>query len=118
MFVTHADHDHVGALGRRSPKLQRDRRDGLLAFGLMSMGSEPIPPERAFIVHDGSAVTSVTARSKPFASAVRQPRNARRLRPEAEHPVQRGLLRRASARRSGAGRRRRGIPDEELVPAQ
>ncbi len=26
----------------------------LLTFGLMSVGSEPIPPERAFMVHDGS----------------------------------------------------------------
>ena len=55
IVVTHADRDHVGALAR----LLTDAPNAtvvasLVTFGVMSVGSEPIPPERAFLVHDGS----------------------------------------------------------------
>jgi glyoxylase-like metal-dependent hydrolase (beta-lactamase superfamily II) len=55
IFVTHADRDHVGALGRLLTEAPNATVvTSLVTFGLMSVGSEPIPPERAFLVHDGS----------------------------------------------------------------
>jgi flavorubredoxin len=55
IFVTHADRDHVGALGRLLTEAPNATVvTSLLTFGLMSVGSEPIPPERAFLVHEGS----------------------------------------------------------------
>jgi flavorubredoxin len=55
IFVTHADRDHVGALARlltEAPNATVVTNIG--TFGIMSVGSEPIPPERAFLVRDGS----------------------------------------------------------------
>jgi glyoxylase-like metal-dependent hydrolase (beta-lactamase superfamily II) len=55
ILVTHADRDHVGALGRLLTEAPNATVvTSLVTFGLMSAGSEPIPPERAFIVRDGS----------------------------------------------------------------
>ena len=53
--MTHADRDHVGALGRLLTEAPNATVvTSLGTFGLMSVGSEPIPPERAFVVRDGS----------------------------------------------------------------
>jgi glyoxylase-like metal-dependent hydrolase (beta-lactamase superfamily II) len=55
IVVTHADRDHVGALGRLLTEASNATVvTSLVTFGLMSVGSEPIPPERAFVVRDGS----------------------------------------------------------------
>jgi flavorubredoxin len=55
IVVTHADRDHVGALGRLLTEAPNATVvTSLVTFGLMSVGSEPIPPERAFLIHDGS----------------------------------------------------------------
>src|SRR5262249_33630235 len=55
IIVTHADRDHVGALSRLLTEAPNATVvTSLVTFGLMSAGSEPIPPERAFIVRDGS----------------------------------------------------------------
>jgi glyoxylase-like metal-dependent hydrolase (beta-lactamase superfamily II) len=55
IVVTHADRDHVGALGRLLTEAPNATVvTSLVTFGLMSVGSEPIPPERAFLVRDGS----------------------------------------------------------------
>jgi hypothetical protein len=55
IFVTHADRDHVGALAQLLAEAPNATVvTSLLTFGLMSVGSEPIPHERAFLVHDGS----------------------------------------------------------------
>jgi len=55
IVVTHADRDHVGALGRLLTEAPNATVvTSLGTFGLMSVGSEPIPPERAFLVRDGS----------------------------------------------------------------
>ena len=55
IVVTHADRDHVGALARLLTEAPNATVVASLGtVGLMSIGSEPIPPERAFLVHDGS----------------------------------------------------------------
>ena len=55
IVVTHADRDHVGALGRLLTEAPNATVvASLVTFGVMSVGSEPIPPERAFLVRDGS----------------------------------------------------------------
>jgi len=55
IFVTHPDRDHVGALGRLLTEAPNATVvTSLVTFGLMSVGSEPIPPERAFLVREGS----------------------------------------------------------------
>lgn len=55
IVVTHADRDHVGALGRLLTEAPNATVvTSLVTFGIMSVGSEPIPPERAFVVRDGS----------------------------------------------------------------
>jgi hypothetical protein len=55
VVVTHADRDHVGALGRLLTEAPNATVvTSLVTFGIMSVGSEPIPPERAFVVRDGS----------------------------------------------------------------
>jgi flavorubredoxin len=55
IVVTHADRDHVGALARLLTEAPNATVvTSLVTFGIMSVGSEPIPPERAFLVHDGS----------------------------------------------------------------
>jgi glyoxylase-like metal-dependent hydrolase (beta-lactamase superfamily II) len=55
IFVTHADRDHVGALARLLIEAPNATVvTSLVTFGLMSVGSEPIPHERTILVHDGS----------------------------------------------------------------
>ena len=55
IVVTHADRDHVGALGRLLTEAPNATVvTSLVTFGVMSVGSEPIPPERALVVRDGS----------------------------------------------------------------
>jgi len=55
IVVTHADRDHVGALGRLLAEAPNATVvTSFVTFGIMSVGSEPIPPERAFLVRDGS----------------------------------------------------------------
>ncbi len=57
IVVTHADRDHVGALVRlltEAPKATVVT--SFVTFGIMSIGSEPIPPERAFLVREGSTL--------------------------------------------------------------
>ena len=55
IVVTHPDRDHVGALARLLTEAPNATVvTSFVTVGLMSVGSEPIPPERAFLVHDGS----------------------------------------------------------------
>jgi glyoxylase-like metal-dependent hydrolase (beta-lactamase superfamily II) len=57
IVVTHADRDHVGALVRLLTEAPNATVvTGFLTFGLMSVGCEPIPPERTFLVREGSTL--------------------------------------------------------------
>jgi hypothetical protein len=57
IVVTHADRDHTGAL-EQLLSLAPDARvvTGFITVGIMSVGVDPIPPERALLVRDGSTV--------------------------------------------------------------
>jgi glyoxylase-like metal-dependent hydrolase (beta-lactamase superfamily II) len=57
IIVTHADRDHVGALTRLLAEAPNATVvTSFTTFGVMSVGSEPIPPERAFLVTEGSTL--------------------------------------------------------------
>jgi glyoxylase-like metal-dependent hydrolase (beta-lactamase superfamily II) len=57
IIVTHADRDHVGSLARLLAEAPNATVvTAFITFGVMSVGSEPIPPERAFLVRDGSTL--------------------------------------------------------------
>jgi hypothetical protein len=57
IVITHSDRDHTGAL-QQLLALAPDARvlTGFVTVGTMSVGAEPIPPERALVVRDGSTV--------------------------------------------------------------
>jgi hypothetical protein len=57
IVVTHSDPDHTGALGQ----LMRDAPQARIAtafitVGIMGVTADPIPPERALLVHDGDTL--------------------------------------------------------------
>ena len=55
IVVTHPDRDHIGDLMRLLTDAPNARVVvSFLTFGVMSVGAEPIPPERAFLIRDGS----------------------------------------------------------------
>ena len=57
IVVTHADRDHVGALTRLLAEAPNATVvTSFTTFGVMSVGSEPIPPERAFLVTEDSTL--------------------------------------------------------------
>jgi flavorubredoxin len=57
IVITHADRDHVGALMRLLDESPDARVvTTFLTVGLMSVGAEPIPPERSLLVRDGSTL--------------------------------------------------------------
>jgi flavorubredoxin len=57
IVITHADRDHTAALGRLLAEAPNARVvTTFITVGMMSIGPAPIPPERAFLVCDGSTV--------------------------------------------------------------
>ena len=57
IVLTHADRDHTGLLMRLLDAAPDARVvTSFVSLGIMSVGSEPIPPERAYLVRDGSTV--------------------------------------------------------------
>src|SRR5262249_23775319 len=121
IVVTHADRDHVGALSRLLTEAPNATVvTSLVTFGIMSVGSEPIPPERAFVVRDGSPrdIGDRTLRAvrpplfdNPGTLAFFDPRqsilfSAACYRPPSSPP--------ASARAGAVA----ATPDDELEPAQ
>jgi glyoxylase-like metal-dependent hydrolase (beta-lactamase superfamily II) len=57
IVLTHADRDHTGAISR----LLTEAPDAtvvttFITVGIMSVGSDPIPPERVYLVRDGDTV--------------------------------------------------------------
>lgn len=57
IVVTHADRDHTGALMQLLTEAPNARVvTSFITVGVMSVGAEPIPPERAFLVRDGSTI--------------------------------------------------------------
>jgi flavorubredoxin len=57
LVLTHSDHDHVGAVSRLLSEAPHARVVTTFAtVGIMSVGADPIPPDRAFVVRDGSTV--------------------------------------------------------------
>jgi flavorubredoxin len=57
IIITHADRDHTGALMQLLDAAPNARVvTSFVTVGIMSVGNEPIPPERAFLVRDGSTV--------------------------------------------------------------
>jgi glyoxylase-like metal-dependent hydrolase (beta-lactamase superfamily II) len=57
ILLTHADRDHTGLLMRLLDAAPDARVvTSFVSVGIMSVGSEPIPPERALLVRDGSTV--------------------------------------------------------------
>lgn len=57
IVVTHADRDHTGALMQLLDAAPNARVvTSFITVGIMSVGAEPIPPERALLIRDGSTV--------------------------------------------------------------
>jgi flavorubredoxin len=57
IVVTHADRDHVGSLMQLLTEAPNARVvTSFVTFGIMSVGAEPIPPERIFLIRDGSTL--------------------------------------------------------------
>lgn len=57
IVVTHADRDHTGALMQLLALAPNARViTAFISVGIMSVGAEPIPPERALLIRDGSTV--------------------------------------------------------------
>jgi hypothetical protein len=57
LVITHADHDHVGAIAQLLAGAPHARVVTTFAtVGIMSISDTPIPPERALVVRDGSTV--------------------------------------------------------------
>jgi glyoxylase-like metal-dependent hydrolase (beta-lactamase superfamily II) len=57
IVVTHADRDHTGALVQLLTEAPNARVvTSFITVGVMSVGAEPIPPERAFLVREGSTL--------------------------------------------------------------
>ncbi len=57
IVITHADRDHTAALDRLLAEAPKARVvTSFITVGMMSIGPAPIPPERAFLVCDGSTV--------------------------------------------------------------
>jgi flavorubredoxin len=57
IVLTHADRDHTGSISRLLAQAPNARVvTTFVTVGVMSVGSDPIPPERAFLVRDGSTV--------------------------------------------------------------
>lgn len=57
IVITHADRDHTGALMQLLDEAPSARVvTSFVTVGIMSVGNEPIPPERAHLVRDGSTV--------------------------------------------------------------
>ena len=57
IIVTHGDRDHTGALEQLLAEAPNARViTSFVTVGSMSVGIDPIPPERAYLVRDGSTV--------------------------------------------------------------
>ena len=57
IVITHADRDHTGALEQLLSEAPNARViTAFISVGIMSIGVDPIPPERALLVRDGSTV--------------------------------------------------------------
>jgi len=57
IVITHADRDHTGALAQLLTEAPDARVvTSFITVGMMSIGPGPIPPERAFLVCDGSTL--------------------------------------------------------------
>jgi len=57
IWLTHADRDHTGAISELLELAPNARIVTThITLGLMGAGDQPIPPSRAFLVRDGSAV--------------------------------------------------------------
>ena len=57
IIITHADRDHTGALEQILVEAPNARViTNFITIGIMSIGIDPIPVERAFLVRDGSTV--------------------------------------------------------------
>jgi glyoxylase-like metal-dependent hydrolase (beta-lactamase superfamily II) len=57
IVLTHADRDHTGALAQVLLEAPNARVvTSFISVGIMGVGTDPIPPERAFLVRDGSTV--------------------------------------------------------------
>lgn len=57
IVITHADRDHTAALPQLLTEAPNARVvTSFLTVGMMSIGPAPIPPERAFLVRDGSTL--------------------------------------------------------------
>lgn len=57
IVITHGDRDHTGALDQLLAEAPNARVvTSFITVGMMSIGPGPIPPERAFLVRDGSIV--------------------------------------------------------------
>lgn len=57
VVITHADRDHTGALVQLLAEAPNARVvTSFITVGIMSVGTEPIPPERTFLVRDASTV--------------------------------------------------------------
>ena len=57
IVITHADRDHTGALMQLLAEAPNARVvTSFVSVGIMGVGNEPIPPERALLVREGSTV--------------------------------------------------------------
>jgi glyoxylase-like metal-dependent hydrolase (beta-lactamase superfamily II) len=57
IVLTHADHDHVGAISQLLAEAPHAHVVTTFAtVGILSVSADPIPPDRAFIVRDGGTV--------------------------------------------------------------
>jgi Metallo-beta-lactamase superfamily len=57
IWLTHADRDHTGAIAALLEQAPEARVvSTFITVGLMGAGTEPIPPDRAYLVHHGTRV--------------------------------------------------------------
>jgi hypothetical protein len=57
IWLTHADRDHTGSISELLERAPNARIAATFTtIGLMGVGNQPIPPERAYIVRDGTHV--------------------------------------------------------------
>jgi glyoxylase-like metal-dependent hydrolase (beta-lactamase superfamily II) len=57
IWLTHADRDHTGSISELLERAPNARvATTFVTLGLMGVGNQPIPPERAYVVRDGTHV--------------------------------------------------------------